>query len=209
VREVLVDDEGKQATVIVPDDQLSLAIGREGQNARLAARLTGWRIDIRSETEFATEEAEQEYEEEAQGGRCHAILANGRRCPNAALAGSRYCGLPAHQALTEIDSDEVTALSGGGPAPAEAEPSDEAEAEAAGEAEAEAPDAATPEDEAAAEAAAAENGAAAEPAEADAAEADASDGAAEGDAAGEPTASDAGSVEGEAAGGEPAEERAQ
>ena len=41
VREVLVDDANKQATVIVPDDQLSLAIGREGQNARLAARLTG------------------------------------------------------------------------------------------------------------------------------------------------------------------------
>ena len=59
VREVLVDDDGKQATVIVPDDQLSLAIGREGQNARLAARLTGWRIDIRSETEFAQEEAER------------------------------------------------------------------------------------------------------------------------------------------------------
>ncbi len=49
VREVLVDDDGRQATVIVPDDQLSLAIGREGQNARLAARLTGWRIDIRSD----------------------------------------------------------------------------------------------------------------------------------------------------------------
>ena len=48
VREVLVDDTNKQATVIVPDDQLSLAIGREGQNARLAARLTGWRVDIRS-----------------------------------------------------------------------------------------------------------------------------------------------------------------
>ena len=56
VREVLVDDENRQATVIVPDDQLSLAIGREGQNARLAARLTGWRVDIRSETEFAKEE---------------------------------------------------------------------------------------------------------------------------------------------------------
>ena len=56
VREVLVDDSNKQATVIVPDDQLSLAIGREGQNARLAARLTGWRVDIRSETEFAKEE---------------------------------------------------------------------------------------------------------------------------------------------------------
>ena len=56
VREVLVDDDARQATVVVPDDQLSLAIGREGQNARLAARLTGWRIDIKSETEFATEE---------------------------------------------------------------------------------------------------------------------------------------------------------
>ena len=70
VREVLVDDETKQATVIVPDDQLSLAIGREGQNARLAARLTGWRIDIRSETEFAAEEAEHGYEEEEVQGRC-------------------------------------------------------------------------------------------------------------------------------------------
>ncbi|MDW5595194.1 transcription termination factor NusA [Conexibacter stalactiti] len=117
VREVLVDDDGKQATVIVPDDQLSLAIGREGQNARLAARLTGWRIDIRSETEFASEEAEGGYEEEeVQGGRCAAITRNGRRCPNAALPGSRYCGLPTHQALSEIDSDEVAALDGGGTA---------------------------------------------------------------------------------------------
>jgi len=46
---------GKTATVIVPDDQLSLAIGREGQNARLAAKLTGWRIDIKSLTEAAIE----------------------------------------------------------------------------------------------------------------------------------------------------------
>ncbi len=112
VREVLVDDENKQATVIVPDDQLSLAIGREGQNARLAARLTGWRIDIRSETEFAQEEAEHGYEEEdAVQGRCAAILSNGRRCPNAALAGSRYCGLDAHQALNDVEGDEVAALS--------------------------------------------------------------------------------------------------
>lgn len=46
-------DEGRTAVVIVPDDQLSLAIGREGQNARLAAKLTGWRIDIKSLTEAA------------------------------------------------------------------------------------------------------------------------------------------------------------
>lgn len=48
-------DSGKTAVVIVPDDQLSLAIGREGQNARLAAKLTGWRIDIKSLTESATD----------------------------------------------------------------------------------------------------------------------------------------------------------
>lgn len=48
-------DEGMTASVIVPDDQLSLAIGREGQNARLAAKLTGWRIDIKSLTEAASE----------------------------------------------------------------------------------------------------------------------------------------------------------
>ena len=60
VREVLVDDETKEATVIVPDDQLSLAIGRDGQNARLAARLTGWKVDITSETEFSQQEDEIE-----------------------------------------------------------------------------------------------------------------------------------------------------
>ena len=108
VREVLVDDDGKQATVIVPDDQLSLAIGKDGLNARLAARLTGWRVDIRSETEFAKEEQDTGYEEEEAGGRCAAILGNGRRCPNASLPGSRYCGLPAHQALTDTDNDFVT-----------------------------------------------------------------------------------------------------
>jgi N utilization substance protein A len=108
---VLVDDEAKQATVIVPDDQLSLAIGREGQNARLAARLTGWRIDIKSETEFATEDrGGDEDGEEGLDGRCHAILANGRRCPNASLPSSRYCGLFAHQALVDYDTDDVTVL---------------------------------------------------------------------------------------------------
>ena len=99
VREVLVDDEDKQATVIVPDDQLSLAIGRDGQNARLAARLTGWRVDIKSESEFAQEDEEITYEgEEEFDGRCMAVLSNGRRCPNAAVGGTTYCGLPTHQA---------------------------------------------------------------------------------------------------------------
>ena len=48
VSRVTVDEENNYATVIVPDDQLSLAIGKAGQNARLAARLTGWHIDIKS-----------------------------------------------------------------------------------------------------------------------------------------------------------------
>jgi transcription termination/antitermination protein NusA len=56
VKEVRIDQETGTASVIVPDYQLSLAIGKEGQNARLAARLTGWRIDIKSESQ-ATEEA--------------------------------------------------------------------------------------------------------------------------------------------------------
>jgi transcription termination/antitermination protein NusA len=114
VREVLVDDEAKQATVIVPDDQLSLAIGKDGLNARLAARLTGWRVDIRSETEFAEEEATMGYDEEEVSGRCAAILANGKRCPNASLPGSRYCGLPAHQALSDQPTDYVVPPEEGG-----------------------------------------------------------------------------------------------
>ena len=56
VKEARVDDQTQTALVIVPDYQLSLAIGKEGQNARLAARLTGWRIDIKSETQFADEQ---------------------------------------------------------------------------------------------------------------------------------------------------------
>src|SRR3954449_6612717 len=94
VREVFVDDETKEATVIVPDDQLALAIGKEGLNARLAARLTGWKIDIQSDTEFAQAEADAAYgggEGEELTGRCGAILSNGKRCPNEALPGSRYC----------------------------------------------------------------------------------------------------------------------
>lgn len=51
VLEVLVDEEEKATTVVVPDYQLSLAIGKRGQNARLAAKLTGWKIDIKSETD--------------------------------------------------------------------------------------------------------------------------------------------------------------
>jgi N utilization substance protein A len=81
VKEVTVNPETQTALVIVPDYQLSLAIGREGQNARLAARLTGWRIDIKSESQAAEppapavvtppaapEEAQAETEEDVATG---------------------------------------------------------------------------------------------------------------------------------------------
>ena len=54
------------ARVVVPDDKLSLAIGRDGQNARLAARLTGWKIDVKSESKAAAEEAESRGENEGE-----------------------------------------------------------------------------------------------------------------------------------------------
>jgi N utilization substance protein A len=99
---VLVDDEDRQATVVVPNDQLSLAIGKEGMNARLAARLTGWRIDIKSERTFQEEEAAAELGGDGSGemgGRCAAFLRNDKRCVNAAVPGTRYCALPAHARL--------------------------------------------------------------------------------------------------------------
>jgi transcription termination/antitermination protein NusA len=130
VREVFVDDETKEATVIVPDDQLALAIGKEGLNARLAARLSGWKVDIQSDSEFAQAEAEAAYGGGGEGeeftGRCSAVLSNGKRCPNEALPGSRYCGLPAHQelALQETEDDEEPIL-------AESDPELEARADLA------------------------------------------------------------------------------
>ena len=63
VREVRLHEDTGIAEVIVPDFQLSLAIGKEGQNARLAARLTGWRVDIKSESQLAEEESGAGYAE--------------------------------------------------------------------------------------------------------------------------------------------------
>ena len=103
VTRVMVDEENHYATVIVPDDQLSLAIGKEGQNARLAARLTGWHIDIKS-TSFTGEplaasdgnmlidEAEIDDDE---AGVCAFVGEDGVRCRNHARPGSRYCGVHA------------------------------------------------------------------------------------------------------------------
>ena len=101
VREVYLDEDEKQAEVIVPDDQLSLAIGREGQNARLAVKLTDWKIDIKPESQAGDYEDEvEEWEPEADSAmhRCRAVLSNGRRCANTALPGSLFCGITSHQA---------------------------------------------------------------------------------------------------------------
>ena len=106
VDRVLVDEENNYATVIVPDDQLSLAIGKEGQNARLAARLTGWHIDIKSasftgaplpkvENMLIDEDDFEDEEEEL----CAYVDADGVRCRNHARPGSRYCGI--HDGLDE------------------------------------------------------------------------------------------------------------
>lgn len=76
VSKVLVDDDNRSMEIIVPDDQLSLAIGKRGQNVRLAAKLTGWRIDIKSETrqaeaellQFASYDGNSEEEEAGEEG---------------------------------------------------------------------------------------------------------------------------------------------
>ena len=102
VDRVLVDEENNYATVIVPDDQLSLAIGKEGQNARLAARLTGWHIDIKSAS-FAGEPLaagdnmliDEDVEADDEAGLCAYVSEDGARCRNHARPGSHYCGVHA------------------------------------------------------------------------------------------------------------------
>ena len=91
VREVYLDDEAKEATIVTPDDQLALAIGKEGMNARLAARLTGWKIDIKSDTEFATEEAEAAFAGDGDAdteftGRCARGPLDGQALPERGTA---------------------------------------------------------------------------------------------------------------------------
>ncbi len=62
MEEVLIDEEEKSAIVVVPDYQLSLAIGKAGQNVRLAAKLCGWKIDIKSHTQYYEEDEAVEEE---------------------------------------------------------------------------------------------------------------------------------------------------
>ena len=101
VNRVTVDEENHYATVIVSDDQLSLAIGKEGQNARLAARLTGWHIDIKSasymgqalEVDSLIDEEPEEVETEF----CQYVSEDGVKCRNHARPGKKYCGIHANQ----------------------------------------------------------------------------------------------------------------
>ncbi len=98
VSNVLIDEDTHTATVVVPDDQLSLAIGKEGQNARLAAKLTGWRIDIKSsslavESGLTRQVGAEAGAEEEFDGRCISMTSTGVRCRNKARPGSYYCGV--------------------------------------------------------------------------------------------------------------------
>ena len=110
VSKVLVDRENNYATVIVPDDQLSLAIGKEGQNARLAARLTGLHIDIKSESLAAgvlrdLPKVEETIEESDESHRCEYVGPSGIQCRNMARPGSRFCGLHEHFESVEVSDD--------------------------------------------------------------------------------------------------------
>ena len=128
---VIISDDGTQADVIVPDHQLSLAIGKEGQNARLAARLTGVRIDIRGETQVPEGEyADADYEEgewvansETGAMEWHAadgtILTQEQWTEQAAAVSMEGAQVaPAETAPAVADTDNEPALAGNEPAPA-------------------------------------------------------------------------------------------
>jgi N utilization substance protein A len=128
VSQVNISDDGTQADVIVPDHQLSLAIGREGQNARLAARLTGVRVDIRSETQVAegvpaggyaddVEYAEGEWVANAETGEMEWHAADGSVMSQAEWV-EQIGGGPA--AAVDVASVDVAAVHGDGAAAPEA-----------------------------------------------------------------------------------------
>jgi N utilization substance protein A len=113
VERVMIDEDSHYATVVVPDDQLSLAIGKEGQNARLAARLTGWHIDIKS-TQIAPEipsEVATLFEEDEppeSEGRCEYVSPDGIRCRNHARPGSHFCGIHENADKQTADKDAAS-----------------------------------------------------------------------------------------------------
>ena len=107
VRDVIVDEESKTAIVVVPDNQLSVAIGKEGQNARLAARLTGWRIDIKSESQYAAGDPPPE----EQRGVFEPVVPEGRRAPR---GGDEHAedtpadAPPATEAPAQVETQEAS-----------------------------------------------------------------------------------------------------
>ncbi len=111
VSRVIIDGDDNYATVIVPDDQLSLAIGKEGQNARLAARLTGMHIDIKNESMAAGVLRDlpvnpvEDFDEDEDAHRCEYVGPGGIQCRNMARPGSRFCGLHDEAADVEVSDD--------------------------------------------------------------------------------------------------------
>ena len=120
VSSVIINDETHYATVVVPDDQLSLAIGKEGQNARLAARLTGWHIDIKSSSLVAADgsslgmqsliDEDVEEPEEQVDLQCEHVSDEGIRCRNHARPGSRFCGIHADEENEADDEMEESLI---------------------------------------------------------------------------------------------------
>lgn len=109
VSKIIIDDEGHNMEVIVPDDQLSLAIGRKGQNVRLASRLSGWRIDVRSESEA---------DEETRRARISLGAIPG---VNDMVAELIYqSGFKSAEELAEADLETILEIDGIGPEKAEA-----------------------------------------------------------------------------------------
>jgi N utilization substance protein A len=124
VREVRLHEDTGIAEVIVPDFQLSLAIGKEGQNARLAARLSGWRVDIKSETQLQEEETgEVDYAEgewvKTDSGELVFQPAGGGETISAAEAG--YASTPAEATPAEATSEAVLEAEAGVAATPEAD----------------------------------------------------------------------------------------
>jgi transcription termination/antitermination protein NusA len=104
VRQVILgeDEDGQPlATVIVPDFQLSLAIGKEGQNARLAAKLSGYRVDIKSETEHAGGPSPEAAAAPTEAGAAGAVAASAEDADEVATAGSTAEDAPAEDVPAE------------------------------------------------------------------------------------------------------------
>jgi len=108
VSKIIIDDEEHNMEVIVPDDQLSLAIGKKGQNVRLASRLTGWRIDVRGESEA---------DEETRRARASLGAIPG---VNDMVAELLYqAGFKSAEELAEADLETILEIDGVGPEKAE------------------------------------------------------------------------------------------